>query len=378
MSVTGIGRGGALPAVLSGLALLVLLAGGTPARAQGNLRTELTEVAKSIKKVLDGRSETAVAVGQFTGPPSFPSSAGPAIARVLGEELRKEKVDVKLRANLVVEGLYKDVTDKESGLLAAQLNVKVLDRRDEVLVEFQRGILGDATLASLFGLTTQLPADGDAKERNKKLEEALDNPHTAIANTRIAAAAGSPYAVEVLVKKPGDPGAAKARAAEDREGLAFVPIQRGEVYEVRLINDADHEAAVTLTIDGLSMFAFSDLRNPHTRQPSYTVVFVAPHQAVTIKGWHRTNEHSEEFLVTEYSKSAAAELKSTANIGTITACFAAAWPVKGNPPPDEGMEGHSSRATSRGPITRTDFVEAERKTGRLRASISVRYTKERK
>jgi hypothetical protein len=365
--------------VLSGLALLVLLAGGTPARAQGNLRTELTEVARSIKKVLDGRNETAVAVGQFTGPPGFPSSAGPAVARVLGEELRKEKVDVKLRANLVVEGLYKDVTDKESGLLAAQLNVKVLDRRDEVLVEFQRGILGDATLASLFGLTTQLPADGDAKKRNKKLEEALDNPHTAIANTRIAAAAGSPYAVEVLVKKSGGPGAAKARAAEDREGLAFVPIRRGEVYEVRLINDADHEAAVTLTIDGLSMFAFSDLKNPHTSQPSYTVVFVAPHQAVTIKGWHRTNEHSEEFLVTEYSKSAAAELKSTANVGTITACFAAAWPRNGKPLADEPASpneyARSADATGRGAQVQARYVEVARHIGVVRATVSVRYTK---
>ena len=60
----------------------------------------------------------------------------------------------------------------------------------------------------------------------------------------------------------------------------------------------------------------------------------------------------------------------------ITACFAAAWPANGNPPPDEGMEGRSVRATGRGPITRTDFVEVERRTGRLRASISVRYTKE--
>jgi hypothetical protein len=367
-----------LPAVLSGLALLALLAAGTPARAQGNLRTELAEVAKSIKKVLDGRNETAVAVGQFTGPPSFPSSAGPAIARELGEELRKEKVDVKLRANLVVEGRYKDATDKETGLLAAQLNVKVLDRRDEVLVEFQRGIFGDATLASLFGLTTQLPSDGDAKTRNKKLEEALDNPHSAITATRIAAA-GSPYAVEVLVKKAGDPAAVRARAAEDREGLAFVPIRRGEVYEVRLINDAGHEAAVSLTIDGLSMFTFSDLKNPHTGQPAYAVVFVGPHRSVTIKGWHRTNEYSEEFLVTEYSRSAAAELKSTANIGTITACFSAAWPTSAKPPADEpanpNEHARGADATGRGAQVQARYVEVARHIGVVRAAVSVRYTK---
>ena len=82
--------------------------------------------------------------------------------------------------------------------------------------------------------------------------------------------------------------------------------------------------------------------------------------------------------MTEYPKSAAAtrSLAPSRELGVITACFAAAWPANSNSPPDEGMEGRSVRATGRGPITRTNLAEVERKTGRLRAAISVRYTKE--
>src|SRR3954447_22090607 len=148
-------------------------------------------------------------------------------------------------------------------------------------------------------------------------------------------------------------------------------IRTSERYAVKLINDAPFEVAATLTIDGLSLFAFS-------RNPEYSYVIVPARSSGVIKGWHRTNEEAEEFVVTEYPRSAAASrlLASSTELGVITACFAAAWPAKGNPPPDEGMEGRSVRATGRGPATRTRFLEVERKTGKLRTSISVRYTKE--
>ena len=86
-----------------------------------------------------------------------------------------------------------------------------------------------------------------------------------------------------------------------------------------------------------------------------------------ITGWHRTNEEAEEFVVTEYPRSAAAtrSLAPSTELGVITACFAAAWPANGNPPPDEGMEGRSVRATGRGPITRTNLAEVERRTGQI-------------
>ena len=57
--------------------------------------------------------------------------------------------------------------------------------------------------------------------------------------------------------------AARAPAAAARlvEGLPFVEISRDEIYEIRLINNSPLEAAVQITIDGLSTFAFSEVRH---------------------------------------------------------------------------------------------------------------------
>ena len=50
-------------------------------------------------------------------------------------------------------------------------------------------------------------------------------------------------------------------ASKDEDGFAFLKINRDEIYAVKLINDSPHDAAVTLTIDGLSVFAFSENSN---------------------------------------------------------------------------------------------------------------------
>ena len=98
----------------------------------------------------------------------------------------------------------------------------------------------------------------------------------------------------------GSTGAGTARAAD---GFAVVKIRRDEIYAIKLINDTPHDAAVTLTIDGLSVFAFSE-------NAKYTH-WVVPHkQTLTVPGWHRTNKVSDSFVVTEYAKSAVAEALS--------------------------------------------------------------------
>jgi hypothetical protein len=84
--------------------------------------------------------------------------------------------------------------------------------------------------------------------------------------------------------------------------------------------------------------------------------------------------------VTEYARSAAADrLPSSSSVGTITAGFAAAWPQGSPPPADEASAkkgGRSGDATGKGPPVETKFTEVVRDVGRLRASVSVRYTKD--
>ncbi len=351
------------------LALLATPAG--PSRAAADLDKEMTVVATQIKKLLDQKGQDSIAVGEFRGPAKLASSAGPAIAKALEDELRKMGVTCKRRAELEVNGEYRDVDDRKEKFLSVQIKAHVVDSKGTEVVAIEpRGILNISTIASLIGVTVSLPADADPKVRNEKLVEAVEKPSVHLASTRIAADSQSPYAIEVLVKVGND---FRPRAATpDDDGFAFLKIKRGETYEVRLINDSPHDAAVTLTVDGLSVFAFSTNKG-------YTHWIVPAKSSLTVPGWHGTNLVSDSFQVGEYSKSAAAEkLPSSASVGTITAGFAAAW-IKGSPPVDEGAKfkgERSSDATIRGPAVNTNFTEVVRDTGRLRASVSVRYTKE--
>jgi hypothetical protein len=347
--------------------------GSDTSRAGNVVNVEMAKMAGQIKLLLDQKGLDAIAVGDFRGPAVLAATAGPVISKALTDELEKAHVNVRRRAELEVRGDYVDVQDKETQFLAVQIKAEIVDRRGERVVVLEpRGILDVTTIVTLIGVTTTLPAGATDKERDRTLTDSVDNRKVSLASTRIAAGADSPYAVEVLVKSGNDyhPRAASV----DRDGFAFLKIRRDEIYAIRLINDSPFEAAVTLTIDGLSTLAFSANTN-------YTHWFVKGKQTLTVLGWHRTNKLSDSFQVTDYAKSPAAEkLSSPATVGTITATFAAAWPQGTPPPQDEPPKIKSGEraidATGKGPAVETNFREVVRDIGRLRASVSLRYTKD--
>ncbi|SIO39846.1 hypothetical protein SAMN05444166_4371 [Singulisphaera sp. GP187] len=358
------------------IVLMLLLAASTfasrPAHAASDLNLELAEMAKKIKLLLDQKGVDAIAVGDFTAPAKLAASAGPAIAKCLADELKTLGVTVKRRAELEVNGRYQDVDDKDTKLLAVQIKAHVVDHTgDEIMTLEPRAIFNITTIASLTGVTVAMPADGTDKERNEALADALDKPEVHLASTRISAAADSPYAVEIQVKSAE--GYRPRAASKDDDGLAFLKILRSEIYAIKLINDSPYDAAVTVTIDGLNIFAFSDHKN-------YTHYIVPSKQALVVPGWHRTNQVSDSFQVTEYAKSAVAEaLPSSTTVGTITASFAAAWAKDSVPPDDEApgkKGGRNGNATGKGPPVDFKLVEVVRDIGRLRASVSVRYNKD--
>jgi hypothetical protein len=340
--------------------------------AASDLDRELAVMAKQIKLLLDQKDQDAIAVGDFRGPAKLAASSGPAIAKALTDELKKLGIAVKRRAELEVNGDYRDVEDRATKLLAVAIKAHVVDRSGAEVVAFEpRGILNVATIATLLGVTATIPADASDEIRNEKLTNALDNPSVHLAKTRNSAGPDSPYALEILVKSGGE---YRPRAAsKDDDGFAFLKIKRDETYAVKVINDSRYDAAVTLTVDGLSVFAFS-------ANTSYTHWIVPRQGTLTVLGWHRTNTVSDSFRVTEYAQSAVAErLPNSANVGTITATFTAAWPKNATPPADEAEVKPGERsadATGKGPPVATNFTEVVRVVGRVRAAISVRYTKD--
>jgi hypothetical protein len=150
-------------------------------------------------------------------------------------------------------------------------------------------------------------------------------------------------------------------------------LDKNDVYAVRLINTSNFDAAVTLTIDGLNVFAFSEAKD-ETGDPRVARLVVAKQSQATITGWFLTGNKSASFLVTDLPKSAGGSLKSPAPVGTITASFAAAVARGGKLPADE-PKTRPAGATGLDAEPGLDDAEAERTIGVIRDTISIRYLK---
>jgi hypothetical protein len=367
----------ALSGCLAGLFVLVV---APPARALPALRQDLAELAKGVKKLLDEERQTSVGVGQFTAPPHLGAGAGPGLALVFQEELRKLGVRIERRSLLGVEGRYRDTTDRRTGQLSALLQVQVKDNKDTVLVNLSRRIADNAVIAQLFGVSAPLKPGAGTRANNRQVQARLRKPQVAISLGRVSPTRSSPFAVEVLVGGRGLP-------ARQEDGEAFVRLRRGQEYAVRLVNRSKQEAAVELTIDGLSMFAFSEVKDPKTGAPRYRHVLVPPGESRVVVGWHRNNKVSDAFLITAYSRSAVAKLlPNSSKVGVITATFAVTTPpAKPKPAPAElekkEVEGDAESAdeegdaTGRGREVPSRVTERKRTIGPVQAVISVRYTR---
>jgi hypothetical protein len=359
--------------LVPGLLLVSVLFSAGDVRAADEMNEELSVVAKQVSEFLKRFGTNTITVGQFTCPPQLNSSAGPGIAKILAEELVLSGIDVKRLAELGIVGEYRLVVKEGVSSPVAQIKGAVEDFNGKKLFSFTRSVKDTATLASLFGVTADLPASESDEVRNQRLLISLKKPETHVKSTRVSAGASSPYAIEILVKQSDR---YVPRPVDNKDQLAFVPLGRDELYAVKLINESNEDAAVTLTIDGLNLFAFAENQD-------YEYVIVPKKSQGMIVGWPVTTERSDAFQVTSYARSAVAGLlpPDSSNIGTITATFAAAWPKTAPPPPDE-REGRlalrGADATGRGPSIEARYQIVERVTGAVRSSVSVRYSKTEK
>jgi hypothetical protein len=250
-----------------------------------------------------------------------------------------------------------------------EVKLRIVDGSNHELAVFNCGILGAAEVAILGGLNTVPPVTQNDKEQIDKIEKDFVNPPVAVDGTRVTNGPGLPYAVEILV-------AEEAKQPEMIDKLAFVPIERGEIYTVKLYNHTDRDAAVLVAIDGINVFAFNEDPDPDGQVRKEFHVIVPKRGTAVVKGWYKAKGLSDSFLVTGYPESAVAMLgvKSSAKVGTITAVFKACWP-KGAEPPAEERGPRSANATGFGPPVEERYVRVERAFGMMRAAITVRYSK---
>jgi hypothetical protein len=374
-------RGAFKPWIL--LALLVaLVPPGQSARASDPLRLALAPVAEDCARWLKGRRQVAVVV-RVSGPATDTTvSSAPGVRVVLTEELRSRQIEVKDRADIAIRIGFQGVSvpdprDRSRVRLQAELTIAFVDARENAIDGFPRRIDNEEAVRIILGLSNDRQGDHTAVG-DKATVVSFFQPRAHLDGTAILAGDKSPFAVELLAD-------GKAVQPRDRDGSAFAPIAREQEYSIRLINRSNQEMGVRLSIDGLNVFHFSELRqpatlpggkpNPRKGEPQYDLILVPAKGEVIVPGWHRTNSKALAFKVLEYGQTAASQFgKDDAPVGTITATFAAVW--EKDPPADEPplARGVGDDGTGFGRPKEIDAKPVQRSIGAVRASVSVRYT----
>lgn len=367
-----------------------------PVLAKNTLLDATDEVCDDVKKFLDTQGKNKVRIGQFIGkgPEALRASASPLLKEALKISLLRKKIEVVHEgAHYELTGSFQAIEDNLTGRQAVILSVIADDLKGNER-KFQGVANGRAEkyffenvpdVAKVLGISSYHPPERTEQERIKDIKEAVDHPDCKLDGTRILAAKGAPFAIEILVapEKKGKrvPADYKVKNPVAQKGLAFVSIQRGEAYGVRLYNRSNYEVAVDLRIDGLSMYYFSEERDKKTGGPKYRYVIVAPNTYVEIRGWFVTLNDSDEFLVVPFKDSAIGKTTAgnPAEVGVITANFHRAWDRKLGRPSDEPANPNehslSADATGRGQRFQERYIEVDYAVGTFRGSVSARYSK---
>lgn len=357
------------------VAVLLILICGNASFAADSLRGEMDRLAQDVKEVITKRGGGSIAVGGFGEPAGALGSSSPSIQLQLRAALEAQNVKVVSDGfDFQVTGTYIGKVDE--GMQGVRINALLSDSQGSVLQLFHRDLFGQESVPRMLGISVHSPAKAPDAAKHQVFREKLADPDVHLNGTQIRTVAESPYAVELLVKRQSAKGevdnaggvagyqVVRPSVATDPSGKGrpFVPVEKGEVFAIRLINDSAHDAAVNLSLDGINCFQFSEIKS--------TYWIIPPKSNIVALGWHKNNNTSIEFKLAEFPESAAAKLKlkPSSNIGLITAAFSAAWSGPEDQPKDE-----QSRAAGFGEKIQFKTKQVTRQIGQLRDNIVVRY-----
>jgi hypothetical protein len=335
-----------------------------------------------VSKILAKEDQKDIRIGKFTGDGDIPSHFGPEIQRILINEFKAKQINVSKEALIEIKGEYapasQDPAEPASNIMFIRINAKLVNTKTRLDLQnvslTSRAVYGNEALAKAFAPTVALPPDADLGRRNAILKEKIEKPSAHIDGSKVKSGAESPYAVELLVvSDPKAPNPIAGRTARIKDGCAFVDLKKNEYYRLRIHNQSDHDVAVKVSIDGLDQFVFSDPEFCEKGKPKFTYMTVLKKSTGDIDGWFRNLSKVDSFVITEYAKSAVAELNAAqGEIGQICVQFHASWNTDAEKPKDESGK---DAATGRGPSIDTKLKPREPFVGALRDQVSIRYVK---
>jgi hypothetical protein len=336
------------------------------------LREQLAPVVRVLARGIKENGNNSLALADFADPVDPPSSGGTLIAKVLAEELENHALRIDPSAKVHVQGKYRLVEDKKSKLAAVRIEATVTDANGKVLHKINQKVFGESLIGALLGVTANLPLTTNERDRCQVMVQSTEKPAVTVEGDQVAPSATSPYAVEVLAASGPNPSY-QAVTPQVHNGLAYLALKKDHVFAIKLINNSDQEAAVTLTIDGVNTFAFSAQEKGHKQQ--YNLWFVPPKKTITVRGWFYDEDRLIPFTPEKFPRLGGFTLPVNSKVGAITATFAASWFKWNQPPADEPKYKVWNEDCTRGPRINPLPLKEETKVnyGLIRAMVTVRY-----
>ncbi len=326
-----------------------------------------SRVAEDLKKFLASKREDRIAI--TISPKAGSSTAGVGFTQILGDKLSALGIRTAPNAQFTFKaefGLSEFAELKLSGKIVDVLGKDAASLEFAGIVKDKRLIL-PAVGGNVAGLHK---ASGDLKGSASKIIDGLVKPNVDVnAAQQVKPQAGASFALEIL-------DGTKTLPLRKENGTARLELGLNQEYQVKLINLSDHEAAVSLSVDGLNTFYFSKERNPATNRPfRYYIVPAAangqPGERL-VEGWFKPASNrgvTQSFRVVPLADSLAAKLGNTAQIGQINAVFLASWEeaskeAKAKDPklatPQYATRRPADEPVAPPPLTKTIQVPAER------------------
>lgn len=307
----------------------------------------ISELASDIAKYVKSESETdgAIRIGSWEGP----AGGGSRISQTL-KSLLANQVNVKSFGGYTVSGSYQQDENTE-GKHVTVITATIKNPGGNPVQTLPKRLVTDQKLAiELFGANVDLTGASDPDEKQllekekkkpgeqplgdseavaKKVRDRIANPKD---NATVFVAPGksggapsivrfskdSPYGVELLVRDAKAPTDAPYSACEVGldGGIPHTDITPQKVYAIRIHNDTGHPVGVSITIDGINLYTFSD--NAYWKELGKTLILGSEG---TIRGWPTRGAAVEEFTIVSYAESAAGQLGATEGVGSITIVF---------------------------------------------------------
>jgi hypothetical protein len=335
----------------------------------------LDEACKSLASVVtktieQGGLGRTVTVGAFPGVPRLESSGGVGLALRIKHALESEFLAVQRNGAVQVSGEFKDSTatlkSLEADMVVLRIEYRIRDAKDIDLAKGVINVFEEGPL-EIAGTTIDLSAPVTTKEQvaaqQRNLADSFQTPRAAIVGNETRPNAESRFGLGVQVRRQGD-NPSVARKPQLRDGRAFVQMNVNEEYSLRVRNGSDKEVLVSITIDGLDAFTFSE--DPIDKGRKVHLVVPAG-GTIDVPGWYITPKKSRAFRITSYADSEAARLfGDSESIGQITATF---YESIRRPLMQERV------GTGKGGDIQTNYQLVLRDEGRPLASITVRYEK---